>query len=91
MFTHTSLGSFVPFTLVGDKWENEYAPFKPKSFEVHPTNLQSMPLPMMGFKYVNGLPPIHKGPFRPLVGIMAHLVVSDLLICPFSSREPTYT
>jgi len=25
------------------------------------------------------LPPIHKGPFRPLVGIMAHLLVSDLL------------
>ena len=91
MFLHTSLGSFVPFTLVGDKWENEYAPFKPKSFEVHPTNLQSMPLPMMGFKYVNGLPPIHKGPLRPSVEITAHLVASNLLIYPFSFREPTYT
>ena len=39
-----------------------------------------MPLPMMGFEYVNGLPPIHKGPLRPSIGIMAHLVMSDLLI-----------
>ena len=91
MFSHNSLGSFVLFTLVGDKWENEYAPFKPKSFEVHPTNLQSMPLPMMGFKYVNGLPQIHYGPFRPKVGIMAHLVVSGLLTCPFSFKELTHT
>ena len=43
----------------------------------------------MGFEYVNGLPPIHKGPLRPSVGIMADLVMSDLLIYPFSSREPT--
>ena len=91
MFAHTSLGSFVPFTSVGDEWEDEYAPFRPKSFEIHPTNSQSVPLPMMGFEYVNGLPPIHKGPFRLLVRIMAHLVVSDLLICLFNFREPTYT
>ena len=45
---------------------------------------------MMGFGYVNGFPP-NKGPLWPFVGIMAHLVVSDLLIYPFSSREPTYT
>ena len=59
----------------------------PKSFEVHPTNSQCVPLPMMGFEYVNSFPLIHKGPLRPLVGIMAHLVMSDLLIHPFSLRE----
>ena len=68
-----------------------YAPFKPKSFDVHPTNSQCVPLPIMGFEYINGLPPIHKGPLRSLVGNIAHLVVSDLLIYPFSSREPTHT
>ena len=46
---------------------------------------------MMGFKYVNDLPPTHNNPFRPEVGIMAHLDVSDLLIYPFSSKEPTHT
>ena len=46
---------------------------------------------MMGFEYVNGLPPIHNGPFRPKVEIMAHLVMSDLLIYPISSKEPTNT
>ena len=74
MFTHTSLGSFVPFTSVSDEWEDEYAPFRPKSFEVHPMSTLSMPLPMMGFEYINGLSPIHKGPIRPLVGIMVHLL-----------------
>ena len=64
-----------------------YASFGSKSFEIHPTNSQSMSLPMMGFEYVKGLPLIHKGPLRPSVGIMAHLVVSDLLIYPFSLRE----
>ena len=91
MFSHISLGSFVPFTPINDEWEDEYTSFKPKSFEVHPTNSQSMPLPMMSFEYINSLSSIHKGPFRPLVGIMAHLVMSDLLIYPFSSREPTHT
>ena len=80
---------FCSFTSVGNKWEDKYDPFGPKSFEVHPTNSQCVPLPMMGFEYINGLPPIHKGPFRPSVEIMAHLVISDLLIYPFSSREPT--
>ena len=60
------------------------APFGHKSFEVHPINSQCVSLPMMGFEYVKGLPPIHKRPLRPSVGIMAHLVVSDLLIYPFS-------
>ena len=91
MFPDTSLGSFVPFTLVGDDWEDEYASFGPKSFEVRPTNSQFMPLPIMGFEYINGLTPIHKGPLRHSVGIMAHLVMSDLLIYPFSSKEPTHT
>ena len=91
MFAHTSLGSFVPFISVSDEWEDVYAPFRPKSSGVYPTNSQSMPLPMMGFEYINGLPPIHYGPFRPKVGIVAHLVVNDLLICPFSFREPTHT
>ena len=45
----------------------------------------------MGFEYVNDLPPIHKSPLRPAVGILALLVVSDLLIYPFSLREPTHT
>ena len=74
-----------------DEWENEDALFGPKSSEVHPTNLQFVPLLMMGFKYVNDLPPTHNNPFRPEVGIMAHLDVSDLLIYPFSSKEPTHT
>ena len=91
MFAHTSLGSFVHFTSVDDEWEDKYVSFGPKSFEVHPTNSQSVPLLMMGFEYVNNLPPIHKGPFRPSVGTMTHLFVSNLLICPFSSRESTYT
>ena len=67
------------------------APFRPRLSEVHPTNTQSTPLPIMGFEYINGLPPIHCGPFRPKVGIMAHLVVSDLLIYPFSFKELTHT
>ena len=46
---------------------------------------------MMGFEYINDLPLIHYGPFRPKVGIMAHLVVSDLLICPFSFKELPHT
>jgi len=50
-----------------------------------------MPSPIMGFKYINGLPPIHYGPFRTKVGIIAHLVVSDLLIYPFSFKELTHT
>ena len=58
--------------------EDEYAQFGPKSSGVHPTNLQSIPLPMSSFEYVNGLLPIFYGPFRPKVGIIAHLVVSDL-------------
>ena len=77
-----------PFIPIGD---DEYASFGPKSFEVHPTNSQSVPLPMISFEYVNGLLPIHKGPLKPMVGIMAHLVVSDLLICPFSFKELTHT
>ena len=91
MFVQISLGSFVLFTQVSDEWEDEYAPFEPKCFEVHPTNSQSVPLPIMGFEYVNGLPPIHKGPLRASVRIMAYLVVSDLLIYPFSFKEPTHT
>jgi len=67
------------------------APFEPKSFEVHPTNSQSALLPIMGFEYVKGLPPIYKGPLRPSVGIMAHLVMNDLLIYHFRFIEPTRT
>ena len=67
------------------------APFGPEFSRIYPTNSQSLPLPIMGFEYVNGLPPIHYDPFRPKVGIMAHLVMSDLLSYPFSSRKPTYT
>ena len=70
MFAYTSLGSFVPFTQVGDEWEDEFTPFGPKSFEVHPTNSQLVPLPIMGFEYVNCLPLIHKGSLRPSIGIM---------------------
>ena len=46
---------------------------------------------MMGFEYNNDLPPIHYSPFRPKVGIMAQLIVSDLLIYPFSFKEFTHT
>ena len=91
MFAHTSLGSFVPFTLISDEWKDEYASFGPKYFEVHPMNSQPVPLPMMGFKYIYCLPPNHKGPLRPLVGIMAHLVVNGLLINSFSSKGTTHT
>ena len=52
---------------------------------------QSMLSPIMGFEYINGLSPIHYGSFRPKVGIMAHLVVSDPLIYPFSLKELTHT
>ena len=82
---------FCPFTSVGDEWEDECTPFGPKSFEVHPTHSQCVLLPMMGFEYINGLPPIHEGPLRPLVGIMAHLVVNGLLINSFSSKGTTHT
>ena len=67
------------------------APFGPKFFEIHLTNSQSVPLPIMGSEYINGLPPIHYGPFRPKVGIMTHLVVSDLLIYPLNFKELTHT
>ena len=50
-----------------------------------------MPLPMIGFEYINDLPPIHNGPFRPKIGIMTHLVMSNLLIYPFSFKELTHT
>ena len=68
------------------------APFRPKSSEVHPTNSQLVPLPVMGFENINGLPPIHYGPFSFKVGIMVHLVVNDLLIYLFRFKEfnPTY-
>ena len=46
-----------------------------------------MPSPIMGFEYINSLPPIHYGSFRPKVGIMAQIVMSDLLIYPFSFKE----
>ena len=91
MFAHTFTWFFCPFTSVGDEREDEYIVFRPKSFEVHPSNSQSMPLLMMGFEYANSLPQIHNGPFRPKVGIMTHLVMSDLLIYPFSSRESAHT
>ena len=78
---------FCPFTLVDDMWEDEYTPFGPKSSGVHPTNSQSMPLPMSGFEYVNGLLPIYYNPFRPKVGIIAHLVVSDLWSVPLALRS----
>ena len=45
----------------------------------------------MGFEYVKILSPIHKGPLMPLVGIMAHLVMSDILIYPFNLKELTHT
>ena len=67
------------------------APFGPRLSGVHPTNSQFVPLSMIGFKYINGLPPIHYGSFRPKVGIMAHLVVSDLLIYHFCFKELTHT
>ena len=41
---------FYPFTSIGDEWEDEYTLFGPKSFEVHLTNSQRVPLPMMGFE-----------------------------------------
>ena len=64
--------------------------FGSKSSEVHPTNSQSMLSPIMDFEYTNSLSPIHYSPFRPKVGIMAHLVVSDLLIYPFIFKELTH-
>ena len=46
---------------------------------------------MMGFEYIDSLPLIHKGPLKPSIGIMVHLVVSDLLIYFFSFKETTHT
>ena len=68
------------------------APFEPKSSEVHPTNSQSVPSLIMGFEYIKRFTtnPLW-GPLKPLVRIIAHIVVSDLLINPFSLREPTHT
>ena len=42
--THFTWFFFVPFTLAGDEWEDEYTSFGPKSSGVHPTNSQSVPL-----------------------------------------------
>ena len=67
------------------------APFGPKFSEIHPTNSQFVPLLIMDFEYIKSLPPIHYSPFRPKVGIMTHLVVSDLLIYPFNFKELTHT
>jgi len=67
------------------------APFEPKSSKVHPTNSQSVSSPIMGFVYINSLPPIHYNPFRLKVGIMTRQVMSDLLIYPFSFKELTHT
>ena len=49
-----------------------------------------MPLPMMGFEYVNGLPPIHKGPLRPSVGIMAQNSPQVLQKCSFVESSPKF-
>ena len=86
VYTHITW-FYCPFYLswgwVG-RWK---APFEPKSFKIHPTNSQCVPLPMMGFEYIDSLPLIHKGPLRPSIGIMVHLVVSDLLIYSFSFKD----
>ena len=79
-----SLGSLVPLPWLVMSGK-VVVPFKPKLFKAHPTNSQSM-----GFKYINGLPPIHYSPIRRMVGIMAYLVASDLLIYPLSFKEPTH-
>jgi len=73
------LGSFVPLPWLVMSGKVK-APFRLRLSKVHLSNSQSVTLSMMGFEYINGLPPIHKGPLRPSVGIMAHLVMSDLLI-----------
>ena len=75
LFTHTFTWFFcpLPWLVVSGKVK---ALFRPKSSEVHPTNSQSVPSPIMDIEYIYGLPPIHYGPFRPKVGIMAHLVVT---------------
>ena len=57
------LGFFVPlpWLVISGKVE---APFRPRLFEVHPTNSQFVPLPIMGFEYINDLPPsitVHLG------------------------------
>ena len=91
LFTHTFTWFFFvhfPWLLMSGKVE---ASFEPRLSKIHPTNSKSKPLPMMGFKFINGFPPIHYGPFRPKVGIMAHLVVNDLFFYPFSFKEITHT
>ena len=89
LFTHTFTWFFcpLPWLVMSGKVK---APFGPKSCEVHPTNSQSVSSPIMGIEYINGLPPIHYGPFRPKVGIMVHLVMTGLLIYPFSFKELTH-
>ena len=64
----------------------------PRLSEVHPTNTQFVPLPMMGFEYINNLPPIHYGSFRPKVGIMAHLVEWPIDLVPLALKAlPTHS
>ena len=72
-----SLGSFVPLPWLVMNGKVK-APFRTRLSEVHPTNSQSVPLPEMGFEYINSLPPIHYGSFRPKVGIMTHLLILSL-------------
>ena len=81
---------FCPITLVGDEWEDGRLHLGPNfSMFISPTHNRCHRLlwALCTLKvYYNPL----WGPLRPLVGIIAHLVVSDLLIYPFSLREPTH-
>ena len=61
--------------------EKVEVPFKSKTFQN-----SSRQLTIRNIAYF-----VHQsiwGPFRPKVGIMAHLVMSDLLIYPFCFKEP---
>ena len=64
LFAHTSLGFFYPLTSVGDMREDGRPPFGLKSSGVYPTNSQSVPSAIMGFKYVKSLLQygVHLGP-----------------------------
>ena len=53
-----SLGSFVPLPWLVMSGKVK-APFRPRLSEVHLSNSQSVPLSMMGFEYINGLPLIY--------------------------------
>ena len=88
--THSHL-FFVPFLGLEVNGKVK-APFKAKTFRSSPHQL-TICTSAYDELWVH-LKLVHQsiwGPLRPKVGIIAHLIVSDLLIYPFSFKELTHT